>query len=630
MVALEVLKTARSSRVACLSFFLLLLTSRAVPRQATDLSAHEVLTKALDAQGGKESLDKVKTRVAYGKAQVLGGYSGSYESWARFPNKLKTKWDIKVISHEQAYDGTHGWEKLATVRQLDGSDLEREKRRSVFNPLLSFASENVPVALKGKMAIPLSAGFQQSSQIQIQQQGTANNSAGYTAAESNHDRETNTTETYVLEFSLPGGPREQFYFDSTSFLLLRAVHKEPYMEGSMEVTTNYGDYRPVGDVMLPFSISEVVPDLPVLITIDKYEINVPVAESVFENPMTKYAKQPFEMSLSTIPKHVYKEEDGPWSAGWQRYWGIPFPPTESWYFNVVVNEKYGRQVLPESATMEFYCGDQRCDAENFSREELAKTMKFPVNRFSPQPEIYDFRYNFSRPRPLGIDRVVYTLHAMTADGKPLTQSLSIPLTYYQLKHDYIFPLRGNFIVLDGHEYYELGHAYEWSQHYAYDVLGLGPNFELYAQGKEGCSAYYGFEREILAPADGVVAYARDDVPDMMPIEEYLKLPDPQYAIGGNIILLDHGGGEVSLFAHTHHESVRVRTGDTVKQGQVIALMGCSGSPGLTHLHYQLQAGPGLFSADGLPVRFENLELVRWLNEGEKIAVPKRGVYLNAK
>ncbi len=80
----------------------------------------------------------------------------------------------------------------------------------------------------------------------------------------------------------------------------------------------------------------------------------------------------------------------------------------------------------------------------------------------------------------------------------------------------------------------------------------------------------------------------------------------------------------------HKGSVRVKAGDKVKQGQVIALMGSAGSPGAPHLHYQLQAGPGLFSSDGLPSQFENLEWVGWAGNGESIRTPKRGVYLRAK
>jgi murein DD-endopeptidase MepM/ murein hydrolase activator NlpD len=130
-------------------------------------------------------------------------------------------------------------------------------------------------------------------------------------------------------------------------------------------------------------------------------------------------------------------------------------------------------------------------------------------------------------------------------------------------------------------------------------------------------------------AVGTIVSARNDVSDMLTREEYLKLKDPLSAIGGNLVIIDHENGEHSLLAHMKQGSVRVKVGDRVKQGQVIGLLGASGSPGYAHLHYQLQASPGLFNGDGLPSQFENLETIGWLHAGERAASPRRGLYYRA-
>jgi murein DD-endopeptidase MepM/ murein hydrolase activator NlpD len=57
-----------------------------------------------------------------------------------------------------------------------------------------------------------------------------------------------------------------------------------------------------------------------------------------------------------------------------------------------------------------------------------------------------------------------------------------------------------------------------------------------------------------------------------------------------------------------HGSVRVRTGDRVKRGDVVGLAGSAGDSELPHLHYQLTDGEHLFLVDGLPSRFENVSL----------------------
>src|SRR5262245_8920663 len=115
----------------------------------------------------------------------------------------------------------------------------------------------------------------------------------------------------------------------------------------------------------------------------------------------------------------------------------------------------------------------------------------------------------------------------------------------------------------------------------------------------------------------------------MPPREYLKLKDPEWAIGGNSVIIDHGNGEISCMFHMQQGSVRVKIGDRVRQGQVVGLIGSSGSPGAAHVHYQLQAGPAVFGADGLPVRFTNVEGAGW-RAGAPIETPVRGVYLRAK
>jgi murein DD-endopeptidase MepM/ murein hydrolase activator NlpD len=84
--------------------------------------------------------------------------------------------------------------------------------------------------------------------------------------------------------------------------------------------------------------------------------------------------------------------------------------------------------------------------------------------------------------------------------------------------------------------------------------------------------------------------------------------DPMFAIYGNYIVIDHGNGEFSQLGHLKNGSVTVRTGDRVRQGQVIAQAGASGTSLFPHLHYQLVTRPGV-DGEGLPPRFSKLARV---------------------
>ena len=52
--------------------------------------------------------------------------------------------------------------------------------------------------------------------------------------------------------------------------------------------------------------------------------------------------------------------------------------------------------------------------------------------------------------------------------------------------------------------------------------------------------------------------------------------------------------------------MRVRVGDKAKKGMVIAKVGNTGNSSAPHLHFQLTDGPNFFTANGLPMMFENV------------------------
>ena len=53
-------------------------------------------------------------------------------------------------------------------------------------------------------------------------------------------------------------------------------------------------------------------------------------------------------------------------------------------------------------------------------------------------------------------------------------------------------------------------------------------------------------------------------------------------------MIDHGDGLISLYGHLYQNSITVRKGDYVKQGQVIAKSGSSGNSTGGHLHFEVR------------------------------------------
>ena len=108
----------------------------------------------------------------------------------------------------------------------------------------------------------------------------------------------------------------------------------------------------------------------------------------------------------------------------------------------------------------------------------------------------------------------------------------------------------------------------------------------------------GFGADVLAVADGVVAAAIDDSADDMP------RPVPPEAASGNYVALDLGDGRFVFYEHLQQGSVRVKAGQLVRRGQLIAHLGSSGSTSLgPHLHFHVADVNSLLGAEGLPFSF---------------------------
>jgi murein DD-endopeptidase MepM/ murein hydrolase activator NlpD len=234
---------------------------------------------------------------------------------------------------------------------------------------------------------------------------------------------------------------------------------------------------------------------------------------------------------------------------------------------------------------------------------------------------------------LNIDLVRYRL-TLSRAGVSSTAGLEIPLERYEPKAELFFPLKGRFMIVAGHDANE-PHAQGWSQQHAYDIMSLGTNFGFARNDGHRNADYFGWGQPVLAPADGIVVFARNDVPDQLrpgvvDAKSYESLPDSRSASTGNTVIVDHGHGEFSALSHLRKGSVRVATGDRVRRGDEVGRLGSSGSSELPHLHYQLMAGPDLFRSDGLPARFSNVWIEAFTTEVMPVGKAKRGVPLTAR
>jgi murein DD-endopeptidase MepM/ murein hydrolase activator NlpD len=114
--------------------------------------------------------------------------------------------------------------------------------------------------------------------------------------------------------------------------------------------------------------------------------------------------------------------------------------------------------------------------------------------------------------------------------------------------------------------------------------------------------YYAYGTPLMAVADGVIAATKDSIPQNVPGAASRAVPITMTTVGGNYVAIDIGGGHgrYALYAHVQPGSLRVKVGDRVKRGQVIALLGNSGNSTEPHVHFQIADGPTFLSSEGIP------------------------------
>lgn len=101
------------------------------------------------------------------------------------------------------------------------------------------------------------------------------------------------------------------------------------------------------------------------------------------------------------------------------------------------------------------------------------------------------------------------------------------------------------------------------------VYPFEPPFQGYPHFHTGVDVSNGMGTPIVAAADGVVVAADSS--------------DVGY---GNHVIIAHAGGYLTLYGHL--ETMLVKAGDSVKQGQMIALMGSTGNSTGPHCHFEVR------------------------------------------
>ena len=143
------------------------------------------------------------------------------------------------------------------------------------------------------------------------------------------------------------------------------------------------------------------------------------------------------------------------------------------------------------------------------------------------------------------------------------------------------------------------------QRFAIDWMRIDSNGKLFHGDTKVNENFYGYGAEVLAVADGRVSDLKDGLTENVGSTERDDRAITLDNAVGNYVTLDLGQGRFAMYAHLQPRSFRVKLGDRVRTGQVLALLGNSGNSDAPHLHFQLADANSPFGSEGIPYELES-------------------------
>src|SRR6266550_3594435 len=239
-------------------------------------SPDSILDKYIQASGGAQRLAGLTSISARGTAAGFGGFGGggSVELVAKAPDKRSTIILFKTETNRgdqiRSYDGATGWVRtplnVVGEYQLIGSDLDGAR----VDAQLSFPGQIKSILANWKSGPPttitdLPAPTSQSSVLQ----GAVGN------------------QSHVVDVVQGTGPRGllvTLYFDQQTGLLLRELRYGLSPIGRVPTQIDFGDYRDVNGIKLPFRITYAWLDGRDAIVLREITTNAAIDEAKFGKP----------------------------------------------------------------------------------------------------------------------------------------------------------------------------------------------------------------------------------------------------------------------------------------------------------------------------------------------------------
>ena len=210
----------------------------------------QIFDRYVQATGGSAAQAQVATLVMKGALLSSEGWTAPLELDQKAPAKSLSTFELRG-QWRSGFNGTVGWQKdNQDVHTLTGTDL------ALFRLQSSFFRPTTVKGLYSGLAL-----------------GGTDNVAGRAA--------------YVVEGTLTGAGLQRLFFDTQSGLLVRVTAWTATAFGPLPEEFDLENYRSVGNVKVPFTVSVLKPDFSEVDRLETGRANVRIDDARFERPAGK-------------------------------------------------------------------------------------------------------------------------------------------------------------------------------------------------------------------------------------------------------------------------------------------------------------------------------------------------------
>jgi murein DD-endopeptidase MepM/ murein hydrolase activator NlpD len=147
-----------------------------------------------------------------------------------------------------------------------------------------------------------------------------------------------------------------------------------------------------------------------------------------------------------------------------------------------------------------------------------------------------------------------------------------------------------------------------AQRFAIDWVRLFDDGRTFRGDPRQNTSYRAFGAQVRAVSDGTVVETVDGIPENVPDPVVRAVAMTPKTLGGNYVLQNLGDQAYAFYAHLQPGSLKVKKGERVRRGQLLALVGNTGNSTEPHLHFHVADRESAFDSEGVPYAFTSFEL----------------------